>query len=278
MFQQRKLVIATKHGKESVIAPLVEDALGVQCIVPVSFDSDQFGTFSGEVKRNHDALETARLKCLAAMDASGCDLAIASEGSFGPHPVYFFAQADDELLVFMDRKNGIEIWARELATSTNFNAQQVKTFDELKAFSEQSGFPEHALILRESKDVSDCIHKGITDSQALQSIFQQLIEVHGSAYVETDMRAMHNPTRMKVIEQATAKLINKILSVCPSCAWPGFDVTNHIPGLPCEDCGMPTQSTLSYIFSCKACGFTREQSFPHGKQTEEARFCDFCNP
>jgi hypothetical protein len=278
MFQQRKLVIATKHGKESVIAPLVEDALGVQCMVLESFDSDQFGTFSGEVKRNQDALEAARMKCHAAMDASGCDLAIASEGSFGPHPIYFFAQADDEIVVFMDRKNGIEIWARELSTETNFNGKAISNWDELLNFAETVSFPSHALIVRESADGVNNINKGIADKESLEGAFNLLMERCGAAYVETDMRAMHNPMRMKVIEQATKKLVSKILSVCPSCSWPGFDVTNHKSGLPCSDCGMPTQSILSHIYCCVACGFSREHFYPRGKETEEARYCDYCNP
>jgi hypothetical protein len=278
MFQSRKLVIATMHGKESVMAPLLEKELGVQCVISPELNTDRFGTFSGEVKREGDPLETARMKCYTAMDAAGCDLAVASEGSFGPHPIYFFAQADDEIVLFVDRKHGIEIWVRELSTQTNFNGKEVKSTDELISFVHSAGFPSHSFILRESSTGADCIHKGINTEKFLQEAFNELIQRFGSAYVETDMRAMHNPTRMKVIEQATVKLVGKILSVCPSCAWPGFDVTDHKSGLPCSDCGMPTQSTLSHSYGCVACGFTREEFYPKGKETEEPRYCDYCNP
>lgn len=278
MFQSRKLVIATMHGKETVITPILEKELGVQCIVSPALNTDRFGTFSGEVKREGDGLETARMKCYAAMDAAGCDLAVASEGSFGAHPIYFFAQADDEIVLFVDRKNGVEIWARELSTSTNFNGKDISSWDELLDFAETVSFPSHALILRESATGLSSIHKGIADKASLEVAFNQLIERHGSAYAETDMRAMHNPTRMNVIEQATTKLVGKILSVCPSCAWPGFGVTNHRPGLLCSDCGMPTQSTLSHIYNCASCGFSRELYHPKGKETEEPRYCDYCNP
>jgi hypothetical protein len=266
------------HGKESVMAPLLEKELGVHCMVSPEFNTDSFGTFSGEVKREKDALETARLKCYAAMDATGCDLAVASEGSFGPHPVYFFAPSDEEIVLLLDRKNGIEIWARELSTQTNFNAKEVKSSAELLDFLHAVEFPSHAVILRESSIGTVCMHKGIHTEEHLHDAFNQLINRFGVAYIETDMRAMHNPSRMKVIEQATAKLINKVLAVCPSCAWPGFDITNHKTGLPCSLCGMPTQSTLSHIYSCVSCGFSREQFYPKGKETEEPRFCDYCNP
>ena len=260
------------------MAPLLEKELGVQCVICADFNTDRFGMFSGEVKREKDALDTARLKCYAAMDAAGCDLAVASEGSFGPHPIYFFAQSDDEIVLFVDRKHGIEIWARELSTQTNFNGKEVKSTDELMSFVQSAGFPSHAFILRESSTGADCIHKGINTEKLLQEAFNELIQRFGSAYVETDMRAMHNPTRMSVIEQATVKLVGKILSVCPSCAWPGFDVTDRKSGLPCSDCGMPTQSTLSHSYCCVACGFTRELFYPKGKETEEPRYCDYCNP
>lgn len=108
MFAGRKLVIATKHQKEAVIAPPIEKSLGVNCFVAKDFDTDQYGTFSGEIDRKLSPLDTARLKCYAAMKANTCDLAIASEGSFGPHPSMFFVPADDELLVLIDKKNELE--------------------------------------------------------------------------------------------------------------------------------------------------------------------------
>ena len=176
MLQSRKLVIATMHGKESVMAPLLEKELGVQCMVSQEFNSDSFGTFSGEVKREKDALDTARMKCYAAMDAAGCDLAVASEGSFGPHPIYFFAKADDEIVLFVDRKHGIEIWARELSTQTNFNGKEVKSTDELMSFVQSAGFPSHAFILRESSSGVDCMYKGINTKELLEDAFNELIQ------------------------------------------------------------------------------------------------------
>jgi hypothetical protein len=55
LFKDCTLVIATMHGKEKVIAPLLVKALGVKIIVPENFDTDLYGTFSGEIegKRRH---------------------------------------------------------------------------------------------------------------------------------------------------------------------------------------------------------------------------------
>jgi hypothetical protein len=278
MFENRKLLIATKHQKESVIAPIFERELEVICFVDETFDTDTLGTFTGEIERELDPISTAREKCLRAMKLSNCDLGIASEGSFGSHPSIFFASADDEFLIFIDTLNNIEVRARELSTSTNFNGKQVQSQKELLEFADQIGFPSHGLILRKSKDENTDIYKGITDIENLKKSFELLRSKYHSVYAETDMRAMYNPTRMTVIEKATQKLVEKIKSTCPKCQMPGFGVTDAKKGLECSLCGSPTNSTLSYIYTCQHCQFTKEEMYPNNKTTEDPMYCDYCNP
>jgi hypothetical protein len=278
MFKGRNLLIATKHEKEKVIAPILERELGVKCFLTSDLDTDELGTFTGEVERKEDAIATARKKCLMAMELANCDLAIASEGSFGSHPTIFFAHADEEFLLFLDKKNNLEISARELSLETNFNGLEIKTEKELQEFAADANFPSHGLILRKSKaDLGDIV-KGITTEEQLNQAFTALISQYGTAYVETDMRAMYNPTRMKVIEKATVKLMEKIKSLCPKCETPGFGIMDRKEGLPCEQCHFPTRSTLSYLYSCQKCNFTKEDKYPNGKQFEDPMYCDFCNP
>jgi hypothetical protein len=278
MFRGRKLVIATKHHKERVLAPMLEAALGVTCCVAEHLDTDLLGTFSGEVERLDDPLATAREKCRRAMAATGCDLGIASEGSFGPHPAIFFAGCDDELLLFVDQKNNLEITARELSLDTNFNGQSVRTEAELYAFAHQAHFPSHGLILRASKTDHTHTVKGITDWNLLVTTFQQLMASANAAYVETDMRALFNPTRMRVIETTATKLIATIQHLCPTCATPGFAVARVNRGLPCALCGWPTQAPLSYTYICQRCAFTEDVALPDAQTTQDPRFCARCNP
>ena len=278
IFINRDIVIATKHKKEQVISPLLKKGLMVNCIVPKDFDTDVFGTFSGEVEREVSPVEAARLKCLKAIEMSGCDLAIASEGSFGTHPSIFFAHADSEIVMLVDKKNNLEIWAYEISTKTNFDGAEMNSFDELLTFAKAAKFPSHGLILRKSKDEVEDIFKGITLRKDLKKHFNYLFEKYGKVYVETDMRAMYNPTRMKVIKSATINLIQKINCLCPACNAPGFSVTKAMPGLPCSDCGMPTRSTLTHIYECKLCKHKIEKHYPNGLFKEEPTFCDFCNP
>ena len=278
MFKGRKLVIATKHEKEKVIAPILEKELGVKCFVTPDLDTDLLGTFTGEVGRKDDPIITARKKCLIAMELSNCDLSVASEGSFGQHPYLPFVPADDEFLLFIDKKNNVEIIARELSTETNFNGKQINTEEELNEFATHANFPSHGLILRKSKDDFKNIIKGIRNEEQLQIIFCNLIANEGTAYIETDMRAMHNPTRMKVIEAAAFKLANKINSLCPECQMPGFGITEAKSGLPCKACNYQTSSIISHVYTCKKCSFIHEKKHPNGKLTEDPMYCDVCNP
>ena len=120
--------------------------------------------------------------------------------------------------------------------------------------------------------------KNITDLEHLKKEFYKMKEEFGFAFIETDMRACFNPTRMKVIKKATLKLVEAVKSFCPNCKMPGFTITEAKKGLPCQWCNLPTQSTLSHIYTCKKCNFSSEKKYPHDKKTENPMYCDFCNP
>ena len=278
IFEGRRLVIATKHHKETVIAPLLEQHLGVQCFVPNDFDTDALGTFTGEVPRKEDALSTARQKCLLAMQKTNCDLGIASEGSFGPHPSIFMAHANDEFLIFIDKKNNLEIIVRELSLDTNFTVATINCFQDLVNLANGIGFPEHAVILKNADENWNSIVKGIQSWDLLEESYNKMITDNSQVIAETDMRAMYNPTRMKVIKKATQKLVEKIKSCCPQCNTPGFGIQKTNPGLPCKWCGSPTNSTKSYTYQCQKCSFELEKMYPNDKKTEDPMYCDRCNP
>ena len=277
-FEGRSIVIATKHKKQHGIAPLLEKELGVNCIVPENLDTDLLGTFCGEIERVLSPTDAAKQKCMIAMELTGTDLAVASEGSFGAHPLLYFLPADDELLVLIDKKNGLEITVREVSTKTNYNAKEVSSEEDLLAFAQGALFPGHALILKDKKEGYTAIAKGIVDAKELLETFRQFIATYVSVYVETDMRAHLNPSRMEVIEETTKKLIAKIKTTCPSCQTPGFGIKDATPGLPCENCKAPTKSTLYHVYACQKCNHTHEAYFPNGKQEEDPTYCDRCNP
>jgi len=278
IFRNRKLVIATKHKKEQAIQPLLEKSIEVDCVLPDSLDTDQLGTFSGEVERKLDPLQTARLKCEMAMEETGCDLAVASEGSFGQHPSIIFASADDEIVLLLDRKNNLEIIGRKISTDTNFGGKEVKTVEEGVKFAVDHGFPEHAMILRKRLNDSERIYKNINEQSDLINRLEEFLHDFESAWIETDMRAMYNPKRMNVIAQATDNLVDNIVNCCPTCDTPGFQVDEVESGLPCGLCTLPTRSTLAFKYKCSTCDFEERKYYPHGKEKEDPMYCDICNP
>lgn len=278
IFKNRKMVIATKHKKEQVIQPILEKSIAVECVLPRLFDTDQLGTFSGEVERKLNPLETARLKCKMAMDETGCDLAVASEGSFGQHPSIIFASADDEIVLLLDRKNNLEIIGRKISTDTNFDGKEVKTIEEGKSFALEHGFSAHAMILRNHQNDIGKIYKNINEEADLINRLEELLRDFESAWIETDMRAMYNPKRMNVIAQATENLVENIVNCCPECDMPGFQVDEVESGLLCELCNLPTRSTLAFKYKCSTCDFEVRNYYPHGKEKEDPMYCDMCNP
>ncbi|MGJ8660636.1 MAG: DUF6671 family protein [Bacteroidota bacterium] len=276
-FSGRKIIIATKHQKEKIIGPKVALKLRGLPLTTNLLDTDLLGTFTGEVERIHDPIKTARLKCEMAMDLTGADIAISSEGSFGAHPTFIFSPCNEELILLKDRKNDIEIIGKKLSTNTNLDGQLCSNMEELINIAKSTGFPSHGLILRNDKNGNEIVEKGITEWKDLESIFKKILSINQKVYVETDMRAMHNPKRQEVIAQATDAMIQRALRCCQKCNFPGYGVTSALKGLPCDTCGLPTKSIKALIYSCQKCGFSESRNTV-GKKMESAQYCDFCNP
>ena len=276
-FAGRQVVIATRHRKEAVLAPLLESELGLRPFVMEDFDTDRFGTFSGEIERVHDAVTTLRLKCAAAMDQSGCDLAVASEGSYGAHPVLWMLPAAEEWVMISDRKNHLEVVEHELSTDTNYAMATVGSVEALEKFAAKVKFPSHGLILRKGNGPGASLVKGITDRDQLMNSFKDLEADDGDVQVETDMRAVYNPTRMRVIKKAAEKLLAKLHNCCPRCATPGFGITGAVKGRPCSRCHTPTASLLAYEQECPRCAY-KERMPLHDGLPEDPMYCEICNP
>lgn len=279
LFKGRTAVFVTKHKKESVVFPTFSNS-DIKMKLVDSIDTDLFGTFTGEIPRSGTQVEAARLKALKAIEQTGETLAVASEGSFGPHPTLSFVPANVELVLLLDTHNQIELHGWEISTDTNYAHQKVNSVDEALNFSNKVGFPSHGLLVRPNSSSANVLFKGITNESELISAVTLCI-MHSedlAAMLQTDMRAMCNPKRMLVIESAARNLLEKMNSLCPACGWPGFDVTEKTSGLPCDLCGSPTRSTLRHHYTCKKCSFNSEVEFPGGKTSEDPMYCDWCNP
>lgn len=278
-FAGRVAVLATMHRKEQAIAPLLEARLGVTVVVPPEFNTDSFGTFTGDIKRPADQRTTARLKAAAALRQTGESLAIASEGSFGPHPQIPFVACDREVVLLLDQQHQLEILGEALSTDTNHRSQTVHSPDEALAFAKSVGFPSHGIVVQ-AEAVGTVIAKGITVPEELIAAVEQAVQQSPSrqARLETDLRALYNPTRMGVIAQATEALLKVISQACPACGCPGFSEVKRWPGLPCGQCGTPTPMTLSVRYQCQQCQYQQDDRCPNSPPVADPSCCFYCNP
>jgi hypothetical protein len=96
-------------------------------------------------------------------------------------------------------------------------------------------------------------------------------------FVENDLRAHANPTRMAIIHKAAEDLARRMQSRCPHCGAPGFWSIERIPGLPCADCGAPTRVAKAEVLGCVRCT-TRETRAVGGPGCADPAHCDECNP
>lgn len=261
------------------MAPILQQELGIQIVVP-ALNTDEFGTFTRDIKRAGDQLAAAQLKAEKAMAITGLTLAFASEGSFGPHPAIPFLACDREIVLLSDRMHDLEIVGQAISTETNYRHQQVTSIEAALDFAKKIGFPEHGLVALSDAQPTDAssIFKGITDETRLIEVVTYLIKKFGQVHLETDMRALYNPTRMKVIAQATQDLVRRVKQVCSRCDYPGFAPVEHKAGLPCALCGTPTELTLSVTYHCKKCDYSSVIYFPNGQKFADPAQCSYCNP
>lgn len=277
----KKIVLTTKHEKEHIIARPIKRVLGADLVVPEGIDTDQLGTFTGEIPRLGSMEEVVVQKALLGIKATGIKQGIASEGSFGPHPQYFVIPSDYEMLAFVDEEQDFIHIEKLLSTKTNFAHCKVRASDDLISFLTQVKFPSHRLIVKPNQAIkAGMILKGINDYQALQQAIKLAItnSADETAHIETDMRAHHNPTRRQVIRQLTFKLLRRLQTHCPECDLPGFGLIATEPGLPCELCGLATKLIKSEIFGCVKCAYKTKQARQDQIQFADPRFCDYCNP
>jgi hypothetical protein len=281
-YEGESAVLATMHGKERVIAPLLERELGLRVSLADGLDTDRFGTFTREVERTGSPLDAARAKIAGGFDrAPSARVGLASEGSFGPHPFIPFLPLGRELVLLVDRKADFELIGLDADSDTNFGHAMVTDVAAAIAFAQRSRFPDHGLIVMGCEHDRPAPHvmidKDITNSAKLEKAVKDCVALCGSAFVETDMRAHRNPTRMAAIGRATEDLIRRFLSPCPACLRPGFDVTERIPGVPCAWCAAPTGMTRTEVLTCAGCDHRSERPATD-QATADPGQCGQCNP
>lgn len=274
----QRLALLTQHGKEAVIAPVLEPALGCKVELVTGFDTDQLGTFTRDTPREGSQLEAARKKARIGMSLSGSPIGLASEGSFGPDPFTGLFTWNIEMLVLIDDRLQIEIVGIAQGPG-RCGTLSTGDWAALEAFAATHDFPAHHLVLRPQHQEDARLHKGIADWATLKHTFEacKAKASNGQVFVESDLRAFANPSRMQQIGKAADDLLRRLQSLCPGCRTPGYWVTAQQAGLPCAGCGLPTSSYRSETWQCLRCEHSETRPRTD-RQFAEPQHCSYCNP
>lgn len=285
----RTIALASQHGKECVLTRPLRQGLGLTLQLATTVNTDLLGSFSGEYPRPEDALTTCRLKAEAGMDALGLDLGLASEGAFGPHPVVPFLPIGREWLTFIDRRHQLTISEHAMSRRTNYSSFKTATPEAALGWLKEVGFPSHAVMVGSPSGVPvpssvppsmDWLAKGVHSREELarwMAIAAQRSE-DGMAWLETDMRAHCNPTRMASIRRLAFQLVRRINASCPACAAPGWGLLRTIGGLPCSSCGSATELLAFEEFGCIHCNYTELHPRQDQLLAADPGQCTYCNP
>lgn len=277
LYVGKTVAFLTQHGKESLVKPVLEPALGCTVLHEIGYDTDLMGTFSGEMKRLDSQLQTARNKARIGMDLSGASIGLASEGAFVPDPFGGLMPWDIEVLVWLDDERDLEIVGMAQGPARN-HQRSLQCVSDLEKFAAEAGFPEHHLLLRPQSESDVRTRKGLRHWNELHDVFRACQQESNNqrVYAENDLRAFCNPTRQAMIQHAARDLLQKLHSCCPGCSLPGFAITCHTPGLRCSLCGHPTRLAKSYTWRCISCDYSLEQSVQETHANPSR--CDVCNP
>lgn len=274
----KKIALPTLHGKGAQIIPVFRELHPFE-IIELPIDTDSFGTFSGEKERTTSPLETAIAKASMAIDLTGWDGAIASEGSIGMDPAIPFINSDREVVVFVDATKALVV--HESYRSFEIVAAQIeyRSGDDLEPFLLKADFPRHRLIVKTKKDGSLFVIKGIEDRDQLNDAIRQALDGSdlGSVIIENDLRAHCSPSRQLNIERAAKLLAERLARHCPQCETFGWGRVDHLFGVECRECGhLDLRVAHREINGCIKCEYREEGKIL--REMIDAGECERCNP
>ncbi len=278
LYEGQAVALLTQHQKEHVIAPILDAAIGCKVQRVEGYDTDLLGTFTRDIPRAGTQIEAARKKAFIGMKLAKLPIGIASEGAFGSDPITGLFSWNVEYLIWIDKKSDLEVVAMAQG-KTNLAHILTNNFEELEEFTKKVGFPEHYLSVRPEHENHPNIRKGVANFHELKEAFTWALKKakNGSVFVETDMRAHANPTRMNVIKLAAEELSKKLSSRCPECNAPGYWVVEYLTGLPCSACNNPTHEIRAKLYACSQCSHKETLENEEKKYAEPAH-CELCNP
>ena len=188
--------LLTKHRKADAIQSVMEGC-GFSLRTIDSFDTDQLGTFTGEQARLQNQLDTALHKAQLGAQLGNTRYGLGSEGSFGPDPFIGMTPWNAEVLAWWDSIKQHAVYAIMQGPETNYHQKHVRSMDEVAELMSRFKFPNHGLIVGKPGD--RYFNKEIDSEESMLTILSPLLR-QSPVWIETDMRAHRNPTRMSMIK------------------------------------------------------------------------------
>lgn len=271
-------MLTTKHGKGRVIGPALVVA-GYE-VTEVRADTDQLGTFTGDVPRPGPPLQTAIAKARLGMRVRGTAVGLASEGSFLPHPQVPWVTVDRELVVLVDDDRSLVIVGEATTLDTRSWSVAVAVDDDLTWALRGADLPQHAVIVRPDDADPDPVVRGLRHPDRVRDAVAVCAAASptGRARVETDLRAHHSPSRRRAIATAARDLAARITTPCPACRGPGWGRTDVRTGVPCAWCGAPIAQVRAEVLGCPSCPHTETRPLVPDGAVADPGACPDCNP
>ena len=269
--------MGTMHGKEHQLAPVFAAELGAQVVAPAGIDTDQFGTFAGEVTRMHTPQAAASAKARLAMDTAKVPYGLASEASYNTW--YGTLVMHEEILLFIDDTRGIEVVEGVNTPGAPGSPQLVDGVSKAAAAVRAFGFPAQGALVKAIVEGDVRVFgKGITDMATLTKVVEAALAAADAhqVWVEPDLRAHHNPSRREVLTTLARRLAQRLATTCPACQCPGHGKIAVNTGLPCQACGCPTSLIAADVYGCASCA--QRDVIARAADAAEPRFCHRCNP
>jgi hypothetical protein len=272
------IVLTTKHEKLSLIGPILESELNLNVALHEA-DTDQLGTFTGEVERTLSPRDAAIEKAKLGMRALGSSLGVASEGSIGPDPLLPFTRSNIEYIALVDTNLGVEILERYRSLKIIAGDLVTEPSSDISNFLAEVDFPNHKLIAQPNNSRGQGAIKGIGAFDQLEGAIAKLsaLSLDGKVHLQSDHRSHCSPSRQYNIIQAARLLAERIKALCPSCSCPGFGEKRYERGLDCLECGELVSGAVKFeISGCVKCSF--EEKGPQLAQSADPSSCNGCNP
>lgn len=277
LYYARKVSLLTMHGKEAVISTALKDAVGLDVVHIDSYNTDLFGTFTGEADRAGNQLEAAIAKARKGMEIGNTKIGIASEGLFTTDPYAGMFPWNNEIVILIDDERDIQIVGFATNSAQSYSAF-IRDTDDLDKHLKKAKFPSHFLVVRPEDQYHAEFIKGIDSDQALKRAHKwaKNKSTTGQVFIENDLRAFANPSRMQNILSASINLGEKLNSLCSNCGLPGFWISKLISRLPCILCRNQTNEVKLKVWQCNHCLYQENRTTD--KRYAQPGQCSFCNP